>query len=35
LKRCAIAYDYLIAQELKNNSKWIINGEGTPIVDLQ
>jgi regulator of protease activity HflC (stomatin/prohibitin superfamily) len=27
--------DYLIAQELKNNSKWIINGEGTPIVDLQ
>ncbi len=27
--------DYLIAQELKNNSKWVINGEGTPIVDLQ
>ncbi|MEZ4725659.1 MAG: SPFH domain-containing protein [Caldilineaceae bacterium] len=27
--------DYLIAQELKDNSKWIINGEGTPIVDLQ
>jgi regulator of protease activity HflC (stomatin/prohibitin superfamily) len=27
--------DYLIAQELKNNSKWIINGEGTPIVNLQ
>jgi len=27
--------DYLIAQELKNNSKWIINGEGTPIVDLK
>ncbi|MBX3013334.1 MAG: SPFH domain-containing protein [Caldilineaceae bacterium] len=27
--------DYLIAQQLKENSKWIINGEGTPIVDLQ
>lgn len=27
--------DYLIAQELKSNSKWIINGEGTPIVDLK
>jgi len=27
--------DYLIAQELKNNSKWVINGEGTPIVDLK
>ena len=27
--------DYLIAQELKDNSKWIINGEGTPIVDLK
>lgn len=27
--------DYLIAQELKSNSKWIINGDGTPIVDLK
>jgi regulator of protease activity HflC (stomatin/prohibitin superfamily) len=27
--------DYLIAQQLKDNSKWIINGEGTPIVNLQ
>lgn len=27
--------DYLIAQQLKDNSKWIINGEGTPIVDLK
>ena len=27
--------DYLIAQELKNNSKWVINGEGTPIIDLK
>jgi regulator of protease activity HflC (stomatin/prohibitin superfamily) len=27
--------EYLIAQELKDNSKWIINGEGTPIVDLR
>jgi regulator of protease activity HflC (stomatin/prohibitin superfamily) len=27
--------DYLIAQELKENSKWVIGGEGTPIVDLR
>ncbi|MEZ4673613.1 MAG: SPFH domain-containing protein [Caldilineaceae bacterium] len=27
--------DYLIAQELKENSKWIINGEGTPLVNVQ
>lgn len=28
--------DYLIAAELKDNSKWVINGEGsTPIVDLR
>jgi regulator of protease activity HflC (stomatin/prohibitin superfamily) len=26
---------YLIAQELKDNSKWVINGEGTPILDLR
>ena len=26
---------YLIAQELKENSKWVISGEGTPIVDLR
>ena len=27
--------DYLIAQELKENSKWVISGEGTPIIDLR
>jgi hypothetical protein len=27
--------EYLIAQELQENSKWIINGSGTPIVDLR
>lgn len=27
--------DYLIAQELKENSKWILGGESTPIVDLR
>ena len=27
--------EYLIAQELKNNSKWIINGDSTPIVDIR
>ncbi|MBC7250725.1 MAG: hypothetical protein H5T62_10625 [Anaerolineae bacterium] len=26
---------YLTAQELKDNSKWIISGESTPIVDLR
>ncbi len=26
---------YLIAQELKENSKWVISGDGTPIVDLR
>ena len=26
---------YLIAQELKMNSKWVISGEGTPIIDLR
>jgi regulator of protease activity HflC (stomatin/prohibitin superfamily) len=26
---------YLIAQELKTNSKWIINSDGMPIVDLR
>jgi len=26
---------YLIAQELKENSKWVISGEGMPIVDLR
>jgi regulator of protease activity HflC (stomatin/prohibitin superfamily) len=26
---------YMIAQELKENSKWIISGESMPIVDLQ
>jgi regulator of protease activity HflC (stomatin/prohibitin superfamily) len=26
--------DYLIAQELKENSKWIISGESMPIIDL-
>lgn len=26
--------DYLIAQEIKENSKWIISGESMPIVDL-
>jgi regulator of protease activity HflC (stomatin/prohibitin superfamily) len=26
---------YLIAQELRENSKWIISGEGTPILDLR
>ncbi len=27
--------EYLIAQELKENSKWVINGDSTPIVDLR
>lgn len=27
--------EYLIAQELKDNSKWIINGDSTPIVDIR
>ena len=27
--------EYMIAQELKENSKWIISGEGTPIIDLR
>jgi regulator of protease activity HflC (stomatin/prohibitin superfamily) len=27
--------EYLVAQELKENSKWIINGESMPIVDLR
>jgi regulator of protease activity HflC (stomatin/prohibitin superfamily) len=27
--------DYLIAQQLKDNSKWIINGESAPIVNLE
>jgi regulator of protease activity HflC (stomatin/prohibitin superfamily) len=26
---------YMIARELKNNSKWIISGESMPIVDLK
>lgn len=26
---------YLIAQELKENSKWVISGEGMPIIDLR
>jgi membrane protease subunit HflK len=27
--------EFMIAQELKENSKWIIGGEGTPIIDLR
>ena len=27
--------EYLIAQELKENSKWVINGESTPILDMR
>ena len=27
--------DYLIAQELKENSKWVIGGESTPILDMR
>src|SRR5690606_20185215 len=27
--------DLLIAQELKENSKWVIEGEGTPVVDMR
>ncbi|MGQ9627858.1 MAG: hypothetical protein ACUVV0_13250 [Anaerolineae bacterium] len=27
--------DYLIAKELKENSKWIIGGGGVPIIDLR
>ncbi len=27
--------EYLIAQELKENSKWVIGGGGTPIIDLR
>lgn len=27
--------DLLIAQELKENSKWVINGDGTPVVDMR
>ncbi len=26
---------YMIAQELRENSKWVISGEGTPIIDLR
>jgi flotillin len=26
--------DYLIAQELKENSKWVISGEGRPLVNI-
>ncbi len=26
--------DYLIAQELKENSKWVFSGEGAPLVDI-
>ena len=26
---------FMIAQELKSNSKWIISGDSTPILDLQ
>lgn len=32
----AVKYlDYLTAQELKSNSKWIIGGAGSPIIDLR
>jgi hypothetical protein len=27
--------EYMIAQELKENSKWVTSGEGTPIIDLR
>lgn len=27
--------DYLMVQELKHNSKWILGGNGTPIIDLR
>ena len=27
--------EYLIAQELKENSKWVINGGSAPVVDLR
>ena len=27
--------ELLIAKELKENSKWVIGGEGTPILDLR
>jgi len=27
--------EYLIAQELRENSKWVISGESTPIIDLR
>jgi membrane protease subunit HflK len=27
--------EYLIAQELKENSKWVINGDSSPVVDLR
>lgn len=27
--------EYLIAQELKENSKWVINGDSSPILDLR
>ena len=27
--------EYLIAQELKENSKWVINGDSAPVVDLR
>ncbi len=27
--------DYLIAQQLKENSKWVISGDSTPILDLR
>ncbi len=27
--------DLLIAQELKENSKWVIEGGGSPVVDMR
>ena len=27
--------EYLVAQELKENSKWILGAGGTPIVDMR
>jgi len=27
--------DYLMVQELRENSKWVISGQGTPIIDLR
>ena len=26
--------DYLMTQELRNNSKWVLGGSGTPIINL-